>query len=204
MLQSYAGLLATIAIILGLLCTVLTIIVFTRPKSHSDEEIKEIISNSLRLGRCKSIINEEILSYNNQLRKDINNKIDEIKQLIETTSQDSVCISTQPPAPIEPSSNPIHTKLFVGTYRGGSFNGVLSTPNENTIYIITLPKEDALEGTISIDHVAYPKVEATLDYLDDACNIHGNGSNIRQINEGRVIKDGNRWIVANKIDVELC
>lgn len=207
--------------ILGIINLIFNIILFLRQRTVKTQEIERIIKARLQSGDCSRIIKDNIKQElnNNSITHTtrqaseqkiakscgLNHDLKENQQTSAGNTEDSKSsASTIKPLDKETEQSlPKPITLYAGTYRGGSFKGVYSVPNEKTVYSISIESEEATKGIICIDSNAYAKVAATPDYLDDACNLHGNGSNIKQVNSGTVIKENNQWIVKEKIEVEL-
>lgn len=218
--QTYFNIIAIIAMILGIINIIFNIILFLRLRADETHEIQRIIKARLQSGECSMIINDMIKQELNNIthtirhapdqnvakscgpdHEDQENQHTSEENTWESTSSDSTIVT--PINTETEQSIPKPITLYAGTYRGGSFKGVYPVPDEKTVYSIRIESEDAAEGTISIDPNAYAKVAATPDYLDDACNLHGNGSNVKQVNSGTVIKEDKQWVVKEKIEVEL-
>lgn len=93
--------------------------------------------------------------------------------------------------------------LYASIYRDKAFKKVSTTPDEYTIYNITTSSLVPTSGLITVDVNAYAKVGTTPDFLDEACIVSGNGSNVKVTKPGIVTKEGENWIVTEQIEVEL-
>lgn len=93
--------------------------------------------------------------------------------------------------------------LYASIYRDKAFKKVSKAPDDYTIYNITTSPSAPSSGVITIDLNAYAKVGTTPEFLDEACLVSGNGSNVKVIKPGTVAKDGENWIVTEQIEVEL-
>lgn len=93
--------------------------------------------------------------------------------------------------------------LYASIYRDKAFKKVSTTPDDYTIYNITTSPSVPTSGVITIDVNAYAKVGTTPDFLDEACIVSGNGSNVKVTKPGTVTKEGDNWIVTEQIEVEL-
>lgn len=103
----------------------------------------------------------------------------------------------------EEISLPAPIAIYVGSYKTGSFKYNSPTPDGKTIYCITAGDKEAEEGVINIEQSAYDKVAETPDYLEGACIISGNGTQIQVCKPGTVSKENGQWIVKEQIEVEL-
>lgn len=93
--------------------------------------------------------------------------------------------------------------LYASMYMNKAFKKVSTTPDDYTIYNITTSPSAPNSGVITIDLNAYAKVGTTPDFLDEACIVSGNGSNVKVTKPGTVVKEGENWIVTEQIEVEL-
>ena len=93
--------------------------------------------------------------------------------------------------------------LYASIYRDKAFKKISTTPDDYTIYSITTSPSVPTTGAITIDVNAYAKVGTTPDFLDEACIVSGNGSNVKVTKPGTVTKEGDNWIVTEQIEVEL-
>lgn len=100
-------------------------------------------------------------------------------------------------------SLPAPISIYVGSYKTGSFKYSSASPDGKTIYCITAGDKDAVEGIINIDPSAYDKVAETPDYLEGACIVSGNGTQVKVCKPGTVIKDNGQWVIKDSIEVEL-
>lgn len=116
-------------------------------------------------------------------------------------SEDKTLDVTEEPA-VE-ISLPAPISIYVGSYKTGSFKHSSPTPDGKTIYCITAVDKDATEGIINIDQSAYEKVAETPDYLEGACIVSGNGTQVKVCKPGTVIRDNGQWVIKDSIEVEL-
>jgi len=93
--------------------------------------------------------------------------------------------------------------LYASLYKDKAFKRVSATPDEYTIYNITTSPSVPTSGIVTIDINAYERVGTTPEFLDEACIVSGNGSNVKVTKQGVVTKEGENWIVTEQIEVEL-
>lgn len=83
------------------------------------------------------------------------------------------------------------------------FYSVSRTVAENTIFVIKLSAPNALAGNLSIAESAHDKIVECRDYLHGACQVEGNGANIKIKKEGIVSLQGADWKIEVPLEVEF-
>lgn len=202
-------------VVVSALITILLILLF-RPKEYDEDDIKDIIYESMQSGRLARLVEDKIraeLSHRKlESESAVANKPVETPrpeqkpaEVVETPKAEIA----DTPKPVEESTEPKEITLptpitlFAGVCVDGKFKRIESTPNEKSIYIIWASDKDSAEGIISIDQNAYEKVANTPDYLNDACVVSGSGSNVKEVHAGSVVKTNGQWVIKEPIEVEL-
>lgn len=188
-----------------LLNTILIVILFVKLRSCDIETIKSCIEHSVRYGRLKDVVESLLSDLKNQQRT-IQDAVVRLESSL-ADARGSVSQSPQAVAEIrEDKSNKALSKpmkLYASTCSKGKFRTVSDSPNDKVIYIIYVDDANADRGIISIDAQAYDKVAQTLDYLNEACQVSGNGSKVKEVSPGTVAKENGQWFIKKQIVVEL-
>lgn len=164
--------------------------------------------------KVRKMIREEIIVEQDRLARIA--KQNEPKAPIEKKSESKpVKVNTPAPKPVEvvqetkqevkeeikEANNPI--TLYTGSYFTGKFRVVTTIPDDKTIFTINAESEEAVEGVLDIDRNAYNKVAQTPDFIENACNLSGSGTQLKVIKKGVVIKENGEWVVKEPIIAEL-
>lgn len=160
--------------------------------------------------KVRKMIREEIIVEQDRLARIA--KQNEPKAPIEKKSESKpVKVNTPAPKPVEvvqetkqevkDTNNPI--TLYTGSYFTGKFRVVTTIPDDKTIFTINADSEEAVEGVLDIDRNAYNKVAQTPDFIENACNLSGSGTQLKVIKKGVVIKENGEWVVKEPIIAEL-
>ena len=93
--------------------------------------------------------------------------------------------------------------FYTGICKEGAFKHVTSVPDNKTVFTIYAESKDAVEGILNVDLSAYDKIALTPDYLQNACVYSGNGTQLKVIKAGTVVKENGTWVVKEPIVAEL-
>lgn len=188
-----------------LLNTILIIFLAVKLRSCDIETIKSCIEHSVRHGRLKDAV-ESLLADVKKQQRAIRDVVAGLESsLAETRVSESQSLQAAAEIRKEKSNKalPKPMKLYASTCSKGAFRTVSDCPNDQTIYIIYLDDQNADQGVVSIDAKAYDKVAQTLDYLNDACEVSGGGSKVKEVSSGTVAKENDQWLIKKQIVVEL-
>lgn len=138
---------------------------------------------------------------------------DEPKRPSEPVSSDSVNdaspVTTVPDQEMDSEQKDVEIPLpdpvtfYTGICKEGAFKHVTSVPDNKTVFTIYAESKDAVEGILNVDLSAYDKIALTPDYLQNACVYSGNGTQLKVIKTGTVVKENGTWVVKEPIVAEL-
>lgn len=139
-----------------------------------------------------------------EIKAEARQAIEVVEEKVEPIQKTEQTATANPPIP---SPEPAHEKnieyVYVGSCKNGSFKYVSPVSDSKTVFCITIEDNDTDKAIIDVDPNAYEKVSQTPDFLNEACNYSGNGSNVEVVKKGIVAKVGGEWVIKTKIVVEL-
>lgn len=102
-------------------------------------------------------------------------------------------------------NTPAVSMMYASSYNteGNRFYSVSRTVVDDTIFVIKLSAPNAAAGNLTIAESAHDKVIQCRDYLHGACQVEGNGANIKIKKEGVVSLQGADWKIEVPLEVEF-
>lgn len=202
LLENYSIWLIVVALITAILALVLSVLALLKALKALEKSREE------RIKYYAVDVKSNLLSIQSSVRTEV------AKQLRQQTFSNGnvgqqpsnpvnvAQISRQESVNVDKSDNGPQS-LFAGMCRDGVFKHITSTPDDKTIFTISLSRNDSIQGILDVDKNAYNKIALTPDYLQYACVYSGNGSQFKVIKSGVVIKESGVWTVKEPIMAEF-